>query len=186
MLATMSESLDVPITDDLAIDLVEAGAWLWKECKPRPRYELDSLVSTAAELLGARYRQYNLRPEYLLGVENTLSAMALVERQRLCLAKLHFVRSNKVSSRWDSPSEVAHLCARSAIVSVLRHFTGSASDRVSGLHQIHRYELGIGMDGLLHSLDQTGHVSKFQRFAVSWSQDIAEHERFLKQSAAQK
>lgn len=40
------------------------------------------------------------------------------------------------------------------------------------------------MDGLLYSLYLTGHTGEFQRFALSWSQDIAEHERFLKQVAA--
>lgn len=180
----MTNVQPMQMTDDLAIDLVEAGAWLWKEAKPRPCYKLDSLLSTAVELLSDRYRQYNLHAEYLRGVESTLSALALVERERLNFAGLHFIRARRISNQWSHPAETARLCARSAIVSVLRHFTGSASDRVSGLHQIHRGELGIGMDGLLYSLYLTGHTGEFQRFALSWSQDIAEHERFLKQVAA--
>jgi len=167
------------ITNDLAIDLVEVGAWLWKEYKYRPRYQLRSLTDATVELLGDRYRQYNLRSDYLLGMENALSALALVEHQRLSIAGLSFMRSHRVSRWWNNPSEIAHLCARSTIVSVLRHFTGSASDRASGLHQIRVAELGIGMDGLLHVLGQIGHIQEFQNFAVSWSQDIAEHERFL-------
>lgn len=182
-LASMTGSHSMPTTNDLAIDLVEVGAWLWKQHKFRPKYQLRSLTNTAIELLGDRHKQYNLRPDYLLGMEDTLSALAKVDRQRMSIAGLQFVRSRRVSNWWINPTEIAHLCARSAIVSVLRHFTGSPSDLSSGLHEIHVAELGLGMDGLLYTLNQTGDVEAFQQFAVSWSQDIAEHERFLMRGA---
>ena len=175
----MTKSQAVPAPDDLAIDLVEVGRWLFEEHKFRPRYQLRSLVNTTVELLGDRYKQFNLRPDYLSGIEGALAALALVERQRLTIAGLQFVRNSRVSRWWSEPSKTARLCARSTIVSVLRHFTGSASDKSSGVHQIHIAELGLGMDGLLLALDQAGNIDEFKKFMVSWSQDISEHQRFL-------
>lgn len=180
-LAAMNQSQEKPEPDDLAIDLVEAGHWLWEKHKFRPRYQLRSVLHTTVELLGDRYKQFNLSPDYLSGVENTLTAAALIERQRVTLLGVQILKSSTVSRWWPEPSKTARLCARSAIVSVLRHFTGSAVDKTSGLHGIHVAELGLGMDGMLSALDQAGNTDEFTDFAVSWSQDISDHRKFLMQ-----
>ena len=168
--------------ETLAIDLVEAGSWLHKEFKFKPRYKLRSLLRTAVELLGERHRQYGLATDYLSGVKDTLAALALVERKALVIFGLCLLRHSRVSRDWTRPSEVAGLCARSAIISVLRHLTGSAVEDTSNLRQILVAEAGLGLDGVLGELDLNGNVEYFSKFHMSWTRDLEEHHRFLNES----
>ena len=171
-----------PGVDDLAIDLAEAGHWLRTEFKFRPRYELPSLVRTSVELLGDRHKQYGLSHDYINGIEGTLAALVLVEHKRTSIAGLCFVRDHTVSRYWSRPDETATLCARSVIVSVLRHFTGSAVESTSGMRQILIAEIGMGLDGVLGEIDLNGNADYFEKFFLAWSKDISDHRRFLNES----
>ena len=167
---------------DLAIDLVSAGQWLHKEHRFRPRYYLPSVVKATVALLGDRIRQYALSPEYLRGIEDVLSTLALIERKKVRLGSLQLVRQEAVAEHWREPRATARLCARSAIVSVLRHFTGSAVELTSGGRGILVADTELGMDGLIDLIDGSGHVRLLSDYFVSWTEDMSAHRKFLQEA----
>jgi len=166
---------------DLSLDLVELGNWLHQEFRFRPTNQLRSAVAVTVELIGNRYRQYGLTNEYLTGICETLSSLVLIDRKRITFCGISFLGNSRVSRYWREPKETADLIARSLILSVLRHLSGSAVEFTSGLRGILIAEIGLGLDGLLRQLDLRGNVDEFERFALSWSQDINDHKKFLRE-----
>ena len=159
------------ITDDLAVDLVEAGRWLSDEHKARPKHQLRALVDSSVELFGRN--RYALKREEIHGAERAFEALARSERTLFRVSGISFIGDRRVSFKhhWNAP--FAGLCARSSIVSVLKHFDGSTVESTSGLRQIMIYEMGLGLDYVVGEYHLNGHVGWFKKFFLSWQSELS-------------